>query len=153
MVRASAYQLKGRGFEPRRFSRSFLSVKIDGKRTRMRNVSHMRTNLDLRYDVIQPAYDVIGRVSHTQVDGRLTCQLGGSGRGVDVSSSKASAAELVLPNCGKRRSERRHRLLPLNFRQWRSTIQMMTSSTRLWDEASGLFYPILHLFTSIYISV
>ena len=105
-------------------------------------------NLDFWNDVIQPAYDVIGH-SHTQVDGRLTCQFDDGERG-HPPSSKASTAELVLPNCGKRRSER-HRLLPLNHRQWRSTLDDVINSIMGRKNASGLSYPSFTYSSHIYL--
>ena len=115
----------------------------------MRNrFSRMRTNLDFRNDVIQPAYDVIGH-SHTQVDGRLTCQFDDGERGRLVRPS--STADLVMPNCGKRRTGRNDTgCLPLNHRQWRSTLDDVINSI-MGLNASGLSYPSFTYSSHIYL--
>ena len=107
---------------------------------RMRNFPRMRATSISGDDVIRTrAYDIIDGQSLTlkSMDAWPANLVSGE-RGPP--SSKASTAELVLPNCGKRRSER-HRLL--NPRQWRSTWWRH----QLDYEMKQVVFPVLlHLF-------
>ena len=133
----------------RRLNKSKINAFVQELRMRNCFLAHAHKTSIFGDDVIQPAYDVIGH-SHTQVDGRLTCQFDDGERGRLVRPS--STADLVMPNCGKRRTGRNDTgCLPLNHRQWRSTLDDVINSImglkRKWTILS-----LLHLFKS-YISV